>query len=86
MLPPQAASSLTIAPLNMQPPLHLPATATQTAASEALLDLWDNGDPSGMGAIPLSVFYRIFSYLYPIVIFSLWSLRTLREIRRQCVT
>ncbi|KAL3153033.1 hypothetical protein ABBQ38_012057 [Trebouxia sp. C0009 RCD-2024] len=44
---PHAASSLTIAPLNTQPPLHLPATATQTAASEALLELWDNGDPSG---------------------------------------
>lgn len=49
---PQAASSLTIAPLNTQPPLHLPATATQTAASEALLDLWDNGDPSGEKCIP----------------------------------
>lgn len=47
---PQATSNLTIAPLNTQPPLHLPATATQTAASEALLDLWDNGDPSGMDA------------------------------------
>ena len=47
---PQAASHLTIAPLNTQPPLHLPATATQTAASEALLDLWDNGDPSGIAA------------------------------------
>ena len=47
---PQAASNLTIAPLNMQPPMHLPATATQTAASEALLDLWDNGDPSGIAA------------------------------------
>ena len=47
---PQAASHLTIAPLNTQPPLHLPATATQTAASEALLDLWDNADPSGMAA------------------------------------
>lgn len=51
---PQAASSLTIAPLNTQPPLHLPATATQTAASEALLELWDNGDPSGMAGFPAS--------------------------------
>ena len=44
---PHAASSLTIAPLNTQPPLHLPATAAQTAASESLLDLWDAADPSG---------------------------------------
>ena len=56
---PQAASSLTIAPLNTQPPLHLPATATQTAASEALLELWDNGDPSGMAALPASTRARM---------------------------
>lgn len=43
--PPQG-SSLTIAPLNTQPPLHLPATAAQTAVSESLLDLWDSA-PSG---------------------------------------
>ena len=42
-----ASSSLTIAPLNTQPPLHLPATAAQTAASESLLDMWDAADPSG---------------------------------------
>jgi len=43
---PNQGSSLTIAPLNTQPPLHLPATAAQTAASESLLDLWDTA-PSG---------------------------------------
>ena len=58
---PQAASNLTIAPLNMLPPLHLPATATQTAASEALLDLWDNGDPSGINATPRRNYRQHFS-------------------------
>lgn len=47
--PEQHASSLTIAPLNTQPPQHLPATAAQTEASEALLDLWD-ATPSGSSA------------------------------------
>ena len=46
--PEQHASNLTIAPLNMQPPQNLPATAAQTAASEALLELWDA--PSGSSA------------------------------------
>ncbi|DBB18248.1 TPA: hypothetical protein ACH3X3_003210 [Trebouxia sp. C0006] len=46
---PNQGSSLTIAPLNTQPPLHLPATAAQTAASESLLDLWDAA-PSGSSA------------------------------------
>ena len=46
--PEQHASNLTIAPLHMQPPQNLPATAAQTAASEALLDLWDA--PSGSSA------------------------------------
>ncbi|DBA70647.1 TPA: hypothetical protein ACH3X2_012029 [Trebouxia sp. C0005] len=46
---PNQGSSLTIAPLNTQPPLHLPATAAQTAASESLLDLWDTA-PSGSSA------------------------------------
>ncbi|KAL0027420.1 hypothetical protein WJX79_011094 [Trebouxia sp. C0005] len=45
----EQGSSLTIAPLNTQPPLHLPATAAQTAASESLLDLWDTA-PSGSSA------------------------------------
>lgn len=47
--PEQHQSNLTIAPLNTQPPQNLPATAAQTAASEALLDLWD-GAPSGSSA------------------------------------
>lgn len=46
---PHQGSSLTIAPLNTQPPLHLPATAAQTAVSESLLDLWDSA-PSGSSA------------------------------------
>ena len=46
---PNPRSSLTIAPLNTQAPLHLPATAAQTAASESLLDLWDSA-PSGQSA------------------------------------
>lgn len=47
--PEQQLSNLTIAPLNTQPPQNLPATAAQTAASEALLDLWDC-PPSGSSA------------------------------------
>lgn len=47
--PEQQLSNLTIAPLNTQPPQNLPATAAQTAASEALLDLWDCA-PSGSSA------------------------------------
>lgn len=43
---PGPQQQLTIAPLNTQQPLHLPATAAQTAASESVLGLYDSA-PSG---------------------------------------
>ena len=54
---PNQGSSLTIAPLNTQPPLHLPATAAQTAASESLLDLWDAA-PSGQSLSAVLLLFR----------------------------